>query len=327
MVEEYKQGIGELFLNPDPDKLRETFKAKDKKMVSKVMDLKDAVSKYVKDGDYLGIGGFGTNRIPSAALHEIVRQRKKNLGFAGHTSTHDCQILISGKCINRCDAAYIVGLEARGLSPNARRAFQSGDIKVTEWTNAVLSWRLKAAAMGLPFLPTRTMMGTDTFKYSAAKEIKCPFTGKKLAAVPALSPDVSVIHVHRSDVYGNCQIEGISVADQDLARASKRVILTTEKIISNEEIRREPHKTFLLYLYVDAVIEVPFGCYPGNMPNEYFSDEEHLKEWMDAEKDEKEFEKFLDKYIYSCKNFNEYLEKKGGIERIMELRKKEFLMF
>ena len=117
------------------------------------------------------------------------------------------------------------------------------------------------------------MMGTDTFEHSAAKEMHCPFTGRKLLALPALSPDVALIHVHRADVYGNCQIDGIIMADDDIAKASKRVIITTEKIISNDEIRREPNRTIIPYWCVDAVIEMPFGSYPGNMPGEYFSDE------------------------------------------------------
>ncbi|HRE28327.1 MAG TPA: CoA transferase, partial [Anaerolineales bacterium] len=102
-----------------------------------------------------------------AVLHEIVRQRKHNLGFAGHTTTHDFEILAAGQCFDRCDAAYVVGLEVRGLSPNARRYMESGQVQVTEWSNATLGWRFKAAAMGVPFLPARTLLGTDTFRHSA----------------------------------------------------------------------------------------------------------------------------------------------------------------
>ena len=113
-----------------------------------------------------------------------MRQGKKNLAFAGHTATHDMQILVGGECIDRLDIAYIIGLEARGLSPSSRRAVESGKIKLTEWTNATLSWRIKAAAMGLSFIPARNIMGTDTFKYSAAKEIICPFTGPEIRRAP-----------------------------------------------------------------------------------------------------------------------------------------------
>ena len=326
MTQRLKQGQNRLFTDPDANRAREFFRTKSRSLTNKVTTVKEAVSTYIHDGDYLGIGGFGANRISTALLHEIVRQRKKDLGFAGHTATHDGQILCAGECVNRCDVAYIIGLEARGLSPNARRAFQSGQIEVTEWTNAALSWRLKAAAMGLSFLPARNILGTDTFEYSAAKEIECPFTGQKYVAYPALYPDVSIIHVHRCDVFGNCQIKGILISDPDLALASKRVIITTEEIIPTEEIRRRPEATVIPYFAVDAVCEVPYGSYPGNMANLYFSDEDHIQEWLKVERDPEEFKAFLDKHIYNTTDFNEYLQLCGGLEKMKYLRAVERLI-
>lgn len=322
---ELKTGQNRLFTDPDADRAREFFRHKSRAMESKLSTAQQVVSSMVRDGDYIAIGGFGANRIPTAILHEIVRQGKKDLGFAGHTSTHDFQVLVGGKCLSRIDIAYIVGLEARGLSPNARRAVQDGEMELTEWTNAALSWRLKAAAMGVSFLPARNILGTDTFNYSAAKEIECPFTGQKYAAYPALFPDFAAIHVHECDVYGNARVHGASVSDQDLAKASKRVVVTTERIISNEEIRRRPEDTFIPWWCVDAVIEVPYGSYPGNMPYEYFSDEDHLKTWLKVEKDPEEFKAFFKKQILDTKDFYEYLELNGGIERMIKLREDEFL--
>lgn len=319
-------GQGELFMSPNVEDARAFFHQKKKLMTNKLTSVKEAVERYLHNGDYLAIGGFGGVRIPTALLHEVVRQQKKNLGFSGHVATHDCQILSAGECFDRCDAAYIVGLEARGLSTNARRLFESGTIQVTEWSNAALSWRFKAAAMGVPFLPCRSMLGTDTFKYSAAKEIECPFTGQKLLAVPALFPDVAFIHVHRADIYGNCQIDGILVADDDIAKASKHVIITTEKIIDHEEIRREPGKTIIPFWCVDAVIEVPFGSYPGNMPGEYYSDEEHIAEWLKKEKNPEEFAAFIRKNILETKDFYEYLQINGGIQKIQKLHQTEHLL-
>jgi len=320
-----RTGNGALFLPPDAEALRELSRKKDKRLTNKLTTVKDAITKYVKDGDYIASGGFGSNRIATSLLHEIVRQGRKHLGLAGHTVTHDCEILAAGRCFDRCDAAYVVGLEARGLSKNARRMFEDGSVKVSEWTNASLAWRFKAAAMGLPFLPARVIMGTDTFEYSGAKEILCPFTGMKLLALPALSPDVALIHVHRADVHGNCQIDGIIMADDDIAKASKHVIVTAEKIIPNDEIRREPNLTVIPYWCVDAVIEMPFGSYPANMPGEYFSDEEHLSEWLAAENDPETFKAFLEKNIYGCIDFYEYLQRNGGMEKIKYLRGREFL--
>jgi len=314
---------GELFSPPDVDAARAFFAQKSRAMTDKRMSISDAVSQFVHDGDYLASGGFGGVRIATAALHEIVRQHKQGLGLSGHTATHDFQILTAGKCFDRCDIAYVVGLERRGLSPNARRYLESGAVKMTEWSNATLGWRYKAAAMGVPFLPARSMLGTDTFKYSAAKEITCPFTGQKLLAIPALFPDIGVIHVHRADIYGNAQVDGISIADYDVARACKHLIVTTERLVSTDEIRKNPCQTFIPFWLVDAVCEVRYGSYPGNMAYEYYSDEEHLAEWLEAEKEESTLRAFMDKYIYGTRNFEEYLALKGGEARMQTLRELE----
>jgi glutaconate CoA-transferase subunit A len=320
-----KSGLNQLFTDPDVEKARSFFRNKSRAMKSKLTTVSEVVTTMIEDGDYIAIGGFGANRIPTAIIHEIIRQKKKNLGFAGHTSTHDFQLLVAGNCLSRVDIAYIIGLEARGLSPNARRAVESGKIQLTEWTNAAMSWRLKAAAMGIPFLPARNILGTDTFKYSAAKEILCPFTGQKLVAYPALFPDFAALHVHESDIYGNCRVFGVTISDQDLAKASKKVAITTERLVPTERIRQHPEWTFLPYWCVDAVIEVPYGSYPGNMPYEYFSDEEHLAEWLTVEKDPEKFSEFLKRQIYQIADFNAYLALNGGIEKIKKLRAQELL--
>jgi len=323
-------GSGPLFMQPDTEAAREFFRSKNKALTSKLMSVREAVERFVYDGDYLGSGGFGTNRIATAALHEILRQRKRHLRFAGHTATHDFQILAAGnldggKLLRQVDIAYVVGLEARGLSPHSRRVLESGEVEVCEWTNYALAVRLRAAAMGVPFLPSHTMLGTDTFRMSAAKEMVCPFTGRKLVALPALYPDVSVIHVHEADRFGNCRINGITVADLELARASKRVIITAERLITTDEIRSAPHATAIPAICVDAVCEVPCGSYPGNMPGEYYSDEEHLRHWLEVEKEEAAFRAFLKRYIYDVPDFNGYLELCGGMKRVAELRALELL--
>ncbi len=320
------QGEGSLFTSPDPDEAREFFRTKKRKKENKLMELNDAIAKFIHDGEYLAIGGFGANRTPIAACHEIVRQGRKNMGFAGHTATHDMQILSAGEVYDRLDVAYVVGLEARGLSNCSRKYLESGKVKVTEWTNYCLTARMKAAAMGVPFVPSRNIMGTDTFKYSASKTIECPYTNKKVALMPALYPDVSVIHVHEADVYGNCRFKGIAASDLDLANASKRLIITTEKLVSHDQIASDPSSTQIPYYLVDAVCEVPFGAYPGTMPGEYFSDEDHLKEWLTVEKDADAFKDFLNLNIFGCKSHEEYIATNGGMQKLRELRSKELLL-
>src|SRR5438128_903843 len=192
-----KRGEGALFADPSADRAREFFASKPRALTDKVMTVAEAVCTLVHDGDYLALGGFGCARLPTAVAHEIVRQRRQNLRFAGHTATHDFQILCAGNQTGRgrvlaaVDFAYAVGLEARGLSPHARRVIESGEVQCTEWTNYALAVRLKAAAMGVPYLPARTMLGTDTFRRSGARAIACPFTSETLVALPALYPDVA----------------------------------------------------------------------------------------------------------------------------------------
>jgi glutaconate CoA-transferase subunit A len=319
--------MGELLTDPDPDKAREFFRTQKKRAaVPKVTTVKEAVSRFVHDRDYLAIGGFGANRVPVAVCHEIVRQRRRNLGFLGHTSTHDFQILAAGEVFDRCDVAYVVGLEARGLSPNARRYLESGRVKCTENSNYGLALRIKAAAMGVPFLPGRSMMGTGTFDRSPCIQSTCPFTGQTLTLHPAIYPDVAAIHVHEADPLGNCRVRGISVADFELARASKRLIITCERLVSTDVIRQDPTATVIPFYLVDAVCEVPYGSYPGCMAYEYFSDEEHLREWLNAEKDPERLKAFLDRNIFGVADFNEYLALNGGVARMAHLRRKELLV-
>jgi glutaconate CoA-transferase subunit A len=326
------RGEGALFADPSSERARQFFAAKSRACVEKVMSVAEAVRRFVRDGDYLAIGGFGAARIPTAVAHEVVRQGRQDLRFAGHTATHDFQILCAGNLTGRgrllaaVDVAYVVGLEARGLSPHARRVLESGKVACTEWSNYILALRFKAAAMGVPFLPAHTMLGTDTFRRSAAAVVSCPFTGERLLAVPALYPDVAAIHVHETDRFGNCRLRGTTVADLDLARAARRLIVTCERLVPADEIRADPSRTAVPFFCVDAVCEVPFGSYPGNMPYEYFSDEEHLCAWMEAEAHPDEYRRFLDKYLFGVRDFGEYLERCGGLARLRQLRHKELLL-
>lgn len=330
-MSELSCGSGPLFMNPDSEAARAFFRQKNRALTNKLMSVQEAVTRFVKDGDYIASGGFGTNRIATAILHEILRQKKRNLGFAGHTATHDFQIMAAGnmhgeRLIARLDLAYVIGLEARGLSPHSRRVIESGEVEICEWTNYSLACRFRAAAAGIPFIPSYTMLGTDTFRFSAAKEIECPFSHRRLVALPALYPDVGIIHVHEADCYGNCRIRGNTVADFDIGRASKCVIVSVEHLVSNDEIRSHPESTIIPAFCVDAVCEVPFGSYPGNMPGEYYSDEEHLRLWLEVEKDEAEFSTFLKKYIFDTPDFESYLRLCGGMNRIRELRALELLV-
>jgi hypothetical protein len=191
-----------------------------------------------------------------------------------------------------------------------------------------MAWRHKAAAMGIPFMPVRHMMGADGFKYSGAVKVQCPFTDEEVVLVPALFTDVALIHVHESDIYGNARItSGAIVEDWGKVRGSKRVILSTEKIVDTEVIRKESDRTFVPYFYVDAVIKVPYGSHPGNMPGMYYVDIEHLIEYRKACDDTtgKALKEYYDNYVFGVDSFEEYLEKVGGKKKLKFLEDLEFL--
>ncbi|MBC7232421.1 MAG: CoA transferase subunit A [Chloroflexi bacterium] len=321
------EGSGELVGWHDPDEHREWVRQnKSRNLLDKRMSIAEAVAKYVFDGAFIAFGGFGHIRVSMAAVYEIIRQRKKHLILAGKTAVHDADILIGSGCVDRIEVAYAFGHELRGLSPASRRAVETGQCKVVaELSNAAYQWRFLAAMMGVPFIPTRNMLGTDTFKYSSAKVAKDPFSGKPICLLPACYPDVVFIHVPRCDMYGNAQIDGTIIEDFELARAARRLILTTEEIVPESEIRSKPWRTVIPFFLVDAVVEVPYGAHPCQMPLRYFFDEEHIGEWLQLSRSPEGTKEYFDKYVYGTKDFNEYLELVGGLRKLQYLKQVEEL--
>ncbi len=302
-----EEGIGKMIQPFDLDEFRAHNRAKDKALVDKRMTEAEAVKRFLKDGDYIGIELYGTVRAPMSLAREIIRQGYRNLRSVGQ-GVYETEMMLAAGCLRELDWTYI-GLEVYGVSPNARRAVESGYVKeVVEWSNAALAWRFKAAAMGIPFIPVRTMLGTDTLKYSAAKVIECPFTGKPVALLPALVVDVGFIHVNRADQHGNCQIEGISGFAREMAGASKRLIVSTEEIVDTSEIRKAPDRTIIPYYQVDAVVHAPFGSHPGEMSGMYERDEPHIKQYYEDAKDPEKSQAYLQKYVYDLKDHQAYLD-------------------
>jgi glutaconate CoA-transferase subunit A len=302
-----QSGIGALIQPPDINAFRQWNRTKSKALIDKRMTEAQAVSHFIHDGDYIGTELYGTVRCPMSLVNEIVRQKKKDLKLAGQ-GVLELDILIAAGLVKAIDITYI-GLEVYGVSNALRRVVESGRLETcVDWSNASIAWRFKAAAMGVPFIPIRSMLGTDTLKYSAAKVVECPFTGDPVCLIPALILDVGLIHVHRADMYGNAQIDGISGFAAEMARASKRLIISTEQIVDIEEIRRQPDRTIIPYYLVDAVVEAPFGSHPGEMCYVYQRDEAQIKEWVKAAENSDTAQAYLSKYIYSVKNHQEYLE-------------------
>lgn len=326
-LEILQEGCGELVGWHDPDENRLWIQVnKSRHLRDKRMSVRQAVERYVHDGDYIACGGFGHIRTPMALVYEIIRQRKQNLLMAGKTAVHDVDVMIGAGCVTRIEVAYAFGHELRGLSPAGRRAVENGQCRVVaEISNAGYQWRFLAGMMGIPFIPSRTMLGTDTLKRSSCKVAKDPWSGKPVCLIPAAYPDVAMFHVPRADIYGNAQIDGIIVEDFELARAARRVILTAEEIVDTEVIRSEPCRTVIPFYVVDAVCEVPFGAHPTLMPYRYFFDEEHIGEWLSLSCTPEGTTQYLERYVWGVADFEEYLDRVGGIRKLNYLKRVEQL--
>jgi glutaconate CoA-transferase subunit A len=204
-----------------------------------------------------------------------------------------------------------------------RHYVESGKAQFEEWSHLAMGMRLRAGAMGIPFMPIRPMLGSDVLKERPeAKEFDCPFTGEKLLLVPALNPDVALIHVQRCDSYGNAQIDGLQFMDIDLALAANKVILSTERIVSNDQIRRSPDQTKIPFFTVDAIVEVPFGCAPHECYGVYEPMIRHMEYYVDrVNKDPVAgIKEYLDRFVYGPKFWSEFLDLIGLDELLTATR-------
>jgi glutaconate CoA-transferase, subunit A len=304
------RGEGPLLTPVDLDGFRQWNRQKSTALIDKRMSEQEAVEKFVSDGSYIGFELYGTVRCPMSLTREIVRSGKKNLRLAGQ-GVHEVDLLLGNHQIEAIDFTYI-GLEVFGISSNVRRAIESGEVKtVVEWSNAALTWRMKATAMGVPFVATRSMLGSDTLKHSAACVVECPFSGEKVVLLPALILDTAFIHVNRADKYGNCQVDGISGFAFEMARATKRLVISTEKIVDGEEIRSAPDQTIIPYYLVDGVVEAPFGSWPGEMSNCYERDDQHYKDFLKAQQSEEGMDQYLKEWVLDLPNHQALIEKIG----------------
>jgi glutaconate CoA-transferase subunit A len=207
-----------------------------------------------------------------------------------------------------------------GVSKVMRHTVESGKVRYDEWSHLAVGMRFRAGAMGVPFMPIRSMLGSDVARIRPeAKEIDCPFTGEKLLLVPALNPDVALIHVQRCDAYGNAQFDGLQFMDVDLAMAANKVILTTERIVSNDQIRRAPDRTKIPFFCVDAVVEVPFGSMPHECYGVYEPASQHMEDYVAQVNGDpvKGMQDYLDKYVYGPKSWNDFLSM-IGVDELMD---------
>jgi len=287
----------------------------------KVITLEEAVGK-VHDGAHLFWGGFGVQRPPMAFAHELVRQRKRNLTLYTCGSEIDFDILAGAGVAKRFEVAYFA-LEVHGLAPNLRRRAKEGLVEIEDYSNLAMAMRFLGGALGVPFMPIKTMLGTDLikkyrFRKDKAKVIDCPFTGEKVCLVPSANPDFSVIHVQRADREGNSQIDGIKGEDVEGARAGKKVIVLAEQIVSSELTRSHPDLNAIPGIYVDYVAECAWGSYPMMVYNCYDYDIEHIRMYIQQCKTEEGWRNYLQEWILNV-DYKGFL-KKIGMDRMLKLR-------
>ncbi len=297
-----------------PDEFRKFVRdRKERKPVPKIHTAREAVAKHVADGDYIVYDFSSLTRGPQSLIREVIRQRKKDLWIGAEFTLHESPLLVGAGCAARIDVGFL------GYGNYIGRAVCDGRVKVYEWTNGGIALRLLAGARGVPFLPTRDLLGSDNLSVSSAKVIEDPYTGAPVCLVPALNPDVAFLHVHQADIYGNARIFGTNLFLLEAAMASFRVVVSAEEIVDPDEFRKDPMRTTVPYFLVDAVVHAPFGAYPGAMPARYEIDLPHVDLLNGIDSDEK-MQRYLQEYVYDVADHDEFLDRKVGARKMRELR-------
>lgn len=287
---------------------RARIESKDHSLRDKTMTLGDAAD-LVKDGDIVALGGTMYSRPPTAMIHEIIRKRKRNLTITRNMCSFEGDLLMASGVARKFITAWISIGVPWGISRVMRKFVEEGKVEIEEWSHLGMALRYQAAAMGVPFLPTMSMLGSDYPKHLAARDIRCPFTDQRVLLVPALFPDTTVVHVQRADKYGNLQVDGMPFCDREMALAGTKVIATTEEIVDSERIRSDNERTFVPFFAVDAVVEVPYGAYPSECQGLYEPDFDHIDMYakMIEEKGVEGAIQYLDEYIYRPGSFEGFL--------------------
>ncbi|MGI6065824.1 MAG: CoA transferase subunit A [Bacillota bacterium] len=301
-----------------PDEAREYLANKDKSKRDKKMTLTEAVNKFVKDGANIGIGGFVNSRQPIAIIHEIIRQERKDLTISFQSAGLAPEYLAGAMAINpdrvsikRVELAYWAH-EYAGISSMFRYLAENSMIQIEDWTNYNMSARFKAGSMGLPFIPCRSPLGADVNRSNRSVTIDCPFTGRPITLLPASHPDVGIIHVQEADQYGNCRIKGQSFTCPEISMAAAHTIITCEKLVEDDIITSNSTQTAIPYFAVDAVVEVPFGAYPGMCHDYYYFSQSHIANFKGlTEKfrkgDRQGLEEYYEKYVYGVQDFDGFI--------------------
>jgi glutaconate CoA-transferase subunit A len=295
------------------------------------------VRRFVLPGAHVSFGGFTVNRQPVACAYEIMRQGITGLHVYMHSGGQALDPLVGAGCVRAVELAYGANGRFAPTCVRFRAAVQRGELLVEDYTNYQMTLRFQAGAMGVPFLPVRSGMGTDVERRwgfdAAMREGDTRLPRRKLVAlddpfargdprplllVPAINPDVTLLHVQQADTQGTVRIAGLTFADVEQARASRRVVVTCEELVEPEVLRAEPERNHLPFFMVDAVVHAPYGAHPCACYGFYDYDARHLNAYRELAADDARFAAYLDEHVYGVSGHEEYLEKIGAeaLERI-----------
>jgi glutaconate CoA-transferase, subunit A len=279
--------------------------------MSKLLPLSEAVSRNVKDGDTIYAAGF-THLIPYAAGHEIIRQGIQNLVLARATPDLIYDQMVAAGCARKVIFSYM-GNPGVGSLRIVRGEIEAGNLEWEEYSHFSMISRLQAGATGLPFMPMNPTAAGDLEQANPLyRKVIDPYSGGEVVVVPALKPDVAIVHVQRADVQGNAHLWGIIGEQKEAAFAAERVILTTEEIVDEDVIRSDPNRTLIPGFIVDAVCQAPYCAHPSYTQGYYDRDNSFYLEWDEISKDRKTVQAYLDEWVYGVKDRAEYWEKLGA---------------
>ncbi len=272
--------------------------------------LSDAVARYVSDGDTVYAAGF-THLIPFAAGQEIIRQKRRDLVLARATPDLIYDQMVAAGCARKVIFSYM-GNPGVGSLRIVRGAIERGALEWEEYSHFEMITRLQAAASGLPFLPMNQTGATDLERANPQiKRIADPYGGKDVVVVPALVPEVAIVHVQRADAYGNAHLWGIIGEQKEAAFAARKVILTAEEIVDEAVIRSDPNRTLIPEIVVDAVCHVPFSCHPSYAQGYYDRDNDFYLSWDKVSDSPEQVKSWLDEWVYGVRDRDEYWQKLG----------------
>ena len=273
-----------------------------------------ALVAYVNDGDCLAVGGGLSSRVPMAAVRALLRRGARGLKVVGSAHGIDIDLLCGAGAVAASAESYVGFEQDFGMAPNYRRACETGEVKVEDSCCYTVVQQLRAAIAGLPFMPVRSVRGSDIGRLNPDYRLMtCPFTGEELLLVPALAPDVTILHAQYGDAHGNLRIEGPPVADLLFARASRIVLATVETLVSTDKLK-ELGGANVPYFYVTALTEVPMGAHPTACYPFYSYDRTHTAQYYQAAKSGPEaFRKdYLAPFVFDCPDHAAYVDLVGG---------------